>query len=67
MPGMKKDDADNTPASNTQILLRLYVVGMTNTTKRAFHNLEKICETHFPGKYHIEVIDLKANPGLAAD
>lgn len=64
---MNTDEVTNNPSNDGKILLRLYVVGMNSTTKKAFHNLEKICETHFPGKYHIEVIDLKANPGLAAD
>jgi circadian clock protein KaiB len=50
-----------------KVVLRLYVVGMNETAQRAFVNLEKICELHFPGKYKIEVVDLKENPQLAVD
>jgi circadian clock protein KaiB len=33
----------------------------------AFSNLKRICETHLPGRYHIEVIDLLLTPKLARD
>ena len=45
--------------------LRLYVAGPTTKSVAAFHNLEKICEDHLPGQYHIEVIDLVKTPQLA--
>jgi circadian clock protein KaiB len=45
--------------------LRLYVAGQTPKSLAAFANLKKICETHLPGKYRIEVIDLLAHPELA--
>ena len=46
--------------------LRLYVAGQTVKSLNAFANLVKICETHLPGKYRIEVIDLLKSPQLAA-
>jgi circadian clock protein KaiB len=46
--------------------LRLYIAGQTPKSITAFANLKKICETHLPGKYSIEVVDLLANPQLAA-
>ena len=46
--------------------LRLYVAGQTVKSLNAFANLMKICETHLPGKFRIEVIDLLKNPQLAA-
>ena len=45
--------------------LRLYVAGQTPRAISAYANLKKICEEHLAGKYHIEVIDLTKNPGLA--
>ena len=45
--------------------LRLYVAGRTPRAITAFSNLKKICEEHLAGKYHIEVVDLTKNPGLA--
>jgi circadian clock protein KaiB len=50
-----------------KIILKLYVVGMNTTAQRAFTNLEEICKKHFPGRYEIEVVDLKKNPQLAAE
>ncbi|MCD1295352.1 circadian clock protein KaiB [Methanocella sp. CWC-04] len=46
--------------------LRLYVAGETPKTKKTIENLNKICEEHLKGCYHIEVIDLTKNPQLAA-
>jgi circadian clock protein KaiB len=45
--------------------LRLYVAGKTPKSVAAFQNLQKICEEHLPGKYHIEVVDLLVHPQLA--
>lgn len=45
--------------------LRLYVTGSTPKMKMALKNLERICEEHLAGQYHIEVIDLLKNPHLA--
>jgi len=45
--------------------LRLYVAGPTPKSIAAFHNLERICDEHLAGHYHITVIDLAKNPQLA--
>jgi len=45
--------------------LRLYVAGNTAKSLTALQNLRKYCETHLPGQYHIEVIDLLVQPQLA--
>lgn len=45
--------------------LRLYVAGPTPKAVDAFRNLQKICEEHLAGRYHIEVIDLIKQPQLA--
>jgi circadian clock protein KaiB len=47
--------------------LRLYTAGQTPKSLAAIKNLKRICEQHLPGRYHIEVIDLIANPRLAKD
>ncbi len=46
--------------------LRLYVAGQTPKSIKALANLKKLCDTHLPGRYEIEVIDLVQNPRLAA-
>ena len=47
--------------------LRLYVAGQTVKCVAAVRNLNKFCEEHLAGRYHIEVIDLLENPRLARD
>lgn len=47
--------------------LRLYVAGATSKTLRAKRNLERVCEEHLAGRYHIEIVDLLENPALAVD
>lgn len=47
-------------------LLRLYVAGETPKSLAAIRNLRALCATHLAGQYSIEVIDLRANPQLAA-
>ena len=47
--------------------LRLYTAGQTPKSLAAIRNLKRICEEHLRGRYHIEVIDLMANPRLAKD
>jgi circadian clock protein KaiB len=47
--------------------LRLYVVENTPRSNEALANLKRMCEAHFPGQYHIDVVDLAKNPQLARD
>lgn len=46
-------------------LLRLYVAGQTRRSLTALANLQRICEEHLPGRYHIEIVDLLKKPQLA--
>ena len=45
--------------------LRRYVAGQTPKSLAALANLKTLCETHLPGRYTIEVIDLMKDPALA--
>jgi len=45
--------------------LRLYVAGQTPKSIAALANLQRLCEGHLAGRYHIEVIDLASQPQLA--
>jgi circadian clock protein KaiB len=56
--------ADAAPKAEWQ--LRLYVAGQTTKSRAALANLQRVCETHLAGRYHIEVVDLLVNPRLAA-
>jgi circadian clock protein KaiB len=64
MISMAKKAKNSTAVSPWQ--LRLYIAGQTPKCLAALANLKKLCETHFPGRYAIEVIDLLKHPQLAA-
>lgn len=46
--------------------LRLYIAGQSKKSLAAIANLQRLCDEHLPGKYHIEVVDLLKTPQLAA-
>jgi circadian clock protein KaiB len=46
-------------------VLQLYVAGATPMSVRALANLREICEEHLRGRYHLEVVDVYEEPGLA--
>jgi circadian clock protein KaiB len=48
------------------VTLRLYIAGQTPKSLTALANLKRICEQHIDGDYRIDVVDLMANPQLAA-
>jgi circadian clock protein KaiB len=58
--------ASKARADSELITLRLYVAGQTPKSLAAIANLKRICEQHLVMKYRIDVIDLMANPQLAA-
>jgi circadian clock protein KaiB len=45
--------------------LRLYVADGSPKSHVALLNLQRLCEQHLPGRYKIEVVDLRENPALA--
>lgn len=47
--------------------LTLYVAGQTPKSVAAIRNLERMCEDHMPGRYDVEVIDLRQHPQLARE
>jgi circadian clock protein KaiB len=46
--------------------LRLYVAGQSPKSLIALANLTRMCEEYLPSRYTIEIVDLVANPQLAA-
>lgn len=61
----RKAKAKPAAANGQKWALRLYVAGPTPQSVAAFRNLEQLCETHLPGRYQIEVIDLTKQPEVA--
>jgi circadian clock protein KaiB len=63
--GIDIPSGDDAPEASEVYNLRLYVAGQTPKCLAAVRNLQRICEEHLEGRYHIEVIDLMENPRLA--
>lgn len=48
-------------------LLRLYVSGVTERSRRSILSINTICKENLQGKYDLEVIDVHQKPSLARD
>jgi circadian clock protein KaiB len=46
-------------------LFKLYITGATARSTKALTNLKSLCETHLPGRYDLEVIDIYQQPNKA--
>ena len=47
--------------------LRLYVIGASAKSAHAIANLRALCDTHLPGRYELEVVDIYQEPLLALE
>lgn len=54
-------------AADCRYVFRLYVAGGSLNSTRAVANLRRIADRHLQGRYEIEVIDLRLQPGLASE
>ena len=59
------DTQADTLVDNKQYVLRLFVTGASLNSVRAITNLKKLCETHIPGNYSLEIIDVYQQRELA--
>ncbi len=48
-----------------QFVFRLFVSGASPNSLRAIVNVKEICDTHLPGRYCLEIIDVYKQPLLA--
>jgi len=48
-----------------KFILRLYVAGATERSRRAVLRARQLCETEFPGNFELKVIDVYQRPILA--
>lgn len=55
------------PSEMEPTKLVLYIAGQTPKSTAAIENLRHICEEHLPGRYVVEVIDLRLHPHLARE
>lgn len=61
----RDEQSEPTEHSSKEWQLKLYVAGKTPKSVAALANLQRICEEHLEGQYHIEIIDLLVTPQLA--
>jgi circadian clock protein KaiB len=54
-------------AGRETYLLRLYVAGVTPRSSEAIERIKAVCEDHLPGRYELEVIDVRQQPELARE
>jgi circadian clock protein KaiB len=66
-PNSSWDAYDHEARAATQVplVLRLYVAGNTARSHNAIHTTRELCETYLPGRYHLEIVDIYQQPGLA--
>jgi circadian clock protein KaiB len=65
-PTKKASIVGDIPAESAQAyVFRLFVSGSTGKSSKAIDNIKRICETHFPGQYQLEVVDVYQQPQLA--
>jgi circadian clock protein KaiB len=49
-------------ATDDILLLRLYVAGTAPNSLRAAENLRVLCDSHFSGRYRLEIVDVLKEP-----
>lgn len=55
------------PIAGEKYLLRLYVSGMTEGSRRSILNINTVCKENLQGRYDLEVVDIHQKPSLARD
>ena len=55
------------PSASEKYLLRLYVSGVTERSRRSILNINTICKENLQGQYDLEVVDIHQKPSLAMD
>ncbi len=54
-------------ATGHDYVLRLFITGHTEKSRRAVRNITRLCEEHLHGAYDLEVIDVYQQPELAVE
>lgn len=59
--------APDASGADEHYLLRLFVTGSTQRSRRAIENIRSLCEDHLHGQYQLEVIDIYQDAQAARD
>jgi len=54
-------------SSGPRYSLRLFVCGHTHRSAASIRNLRRVCDEHLPGRFELEVIDIRQQPELAKE
>src|SRR5580693_2135469 len=54
-------------ALKEKIILRLYIIGMSENSIRAIQNITQLCEQYLTGRFDLEIIDIYKNPSVAEE
>jgi circadian clock protein KaiB len=57
----------NTPSSDHEFLLHLFIAGASPNSIRAVRNAKEICEHYLSGRYVLNIIDIHQQPSLACE
>jgi circadian clock protein KaiB len=60
-------DRANRERDEQQYVLKLYVTGLSPTSRQAIERVRAVCEDHLHGRYELDVIDIYQKPALAKD
>jgi circadian clock protein KaiB len=61
----RKGIEGKTKSGKPDYVFKLFITGNTPNSVRAINNIQQICETHIPGRYALEVVDVYQQPALA--
>ncbi|MFY9983968.1 MAG: circadian clock KaiB family protein [Chthoniobacterales bacterium] len=76
MSRVSSESLDSTPefdillegaTKRVRYVLRLYVTGATDRSRRAIANIRGFCERYLKGRYDLRVVDIYQQPSLAQD
>lgn len=62
-----KEQATGNLITESKLVLKLYVSGMSRKSMEAIENIKYLCDEHLKGAFHLEIIDLYKNPKLARE
>lgn len=62
-----KEKVKNKLIIEGQLILKLYVSGMSRKSMEAIENIKFLCDEHLKGSFELEIIDIYKNPKLASE
>lgn len=53
------------PVEEVQVVLQLYITGMSDNSIRAIQNITRLCDQYPENRFDLEIIDIYKDPSLA--